>query len=660
MKPNLYRNTTIAAFAALALAGSASVGLAADIKYNFDSDVQGWYAADAHGNVVWDSTHNRGGSGGCLKYTIVAGTDTEIDPRVNVEFDTTGYFSVEFDMMVDPASGTGTAGNYGNLQIIARDSSWSWNAMWYGAVGTNFNTWRHVQRTFTSAYGLKAYLQMQISPGDITGGDIIVYIDNVVIRDGTPPNQAVLFGFEWPEQCVPQSSWGAGPPVFSQDKTLNTNGCLKEVANYGSGNTGWQDAPAQMEMTWDPSKFTYIDFDLYLDAPAGLPSYGQYQMHYLWGWGSVGTVGLSAANLGKWTHYSLPLPALTGTSAGLVLHPGGNNMSGTFTYYLANVTLWKPATPPTLQKLVKGTGVGGVQITMNDNASQWQRDAIVTSTGTGPYFWASQGVYPVSYSFTITNFPTATARPGLSAHMFLVNGSSDNNTAWSQTYGGCDWNVPDIFKFSVENAATGSGAIARISWKTNSPNANPPGDAVHQPVAANATSVVGTWTLTFTSPTNGSVTGPGLTATNFTLPEEAVIGSFMPALDYIQFGVFKNDGANDGHNNQASGTFGEVLMTVDSSPVFQDNFPGPGLQANYAWRTTSSTAVLWTPPDAAWWLTWSLPDDGFMVEIADSVTGPYVDAGVTYTYTVGATKTGAIPAANVPPGNSAFIRMMKP
>src|SRR5258708_5204698 len=85
----------------LTLAAATSLSLAADITYTFNSDVQGW-SANGHGTVAWDATHGRGG-GGCLMYTIT--NDTEADPIVDVAFDTTGYFSVEFDLMVDPASG---------------------------------------------------------------------------------------------------------------------------------------------------------------------------------------------------------------------------------------------------------------------------------------------------------------------------------------------------------------------------------------------------------------------------------------------------------------------------------------------------------------------------------------------------------------------------
>jgi hypothetical protein len=647
----------------LALAATTNLCLATDIVYNFNTDAQGWYAADGHGTVSWDSTHNRGDSGGCLKYTIVAGTDTEVDPRVDVAFDTTGYFCVEFDMMVDPSSGTGSSSTYGNLQTVARTSGWSWDSMWYGSMGAAggpFSTWKHVKQVFTSAYGGKAHLQLQISSGTASS-DIIIYIDNVVIRDGTPPNKAVMNDYAWPDECVPSSSWGAGPPVFSQDTTLHTDGSMKMVVNYGTGATGWIDAVAQINQSWDPGKFTYFDFDLYLDAPTGLPSYGQWETHVInnsWTWNELGTVGLSAANIGTWKHYSLPLPAGTWPAQGYVFHPGGGSLSGTFTYYIDNVTVWKPATPPTITKMQASSGAGGVQITSDDNSSQYQRDAIVTPSGTGPYSWAPIGGFPVTYSFTINDFPNQAAHKGFEAHMYLINGTTDPQPGFDPTYGGADWNVADILEFRVENA-TNSGVIARINWKTNLPNANPPNDPIHQPVYITGPTAIGTWSLTFTDAVSGVVTGPGITATNFVMPADAVANNFSPALDYVQFGMFKNDNANDGHNNQAHGTFSEVSITTGAGPVITDNFPGPGLTVNNAWRKTSSSAVQWVPAGTAQWLTWTLPDDGFSVVTSGDLHGPWVDAGVTYTYTLGATRVGAVPAANIPAGPAVFFKLKK-
>jgi hypothetical protein len=665
LKPHAQK-WTISALVALALAASASLGLAANISYTFDTTAEGWTDHGAAGTVVWDGTHNRGGAtGGCLKCTMVGGTDTEVDPIIDVAFDTSTAFSVEFDLMVDPASGTDTGGNYGNLQIADLDSAWAWHSEWYGSLGGSggkFSTWQHVKIPFAGAYGPRAHLQFQlVTWSGPYSANVIIYIDNVVIQDTPPPTKAVVIDFAWPEQCVADSSWGAVSRTWSRDTTLHSDGSLKEVVDYGSGNTGWQEGTGEFHnfpAPYDLSKFTYVDFDLYLDAPTGLPSYGQYELASWYGWTDLAKVTLSADNIGKWTHYSAALPTSAGNCQGLVFRPDGNNLSGVFTYYIDNVTFWRPAEPPTIKALQKETSPAGAKITM-DTAGNYQRDAICVPSGQSFFTWYGQT--PVSYSFTITNFPDALAHPGFEAHLYIVNQDSipGGNGTWNQTYGGCDWNAADILEFRVENAIAG-GVIARIDWKTNLPGANPLTNAIYHPVVVNGPTAIGTWTLTFNDNTSATVTGPGITATNFTLPSEAA-AQFDPNTypnSFLQFGIFKNDGSGNGKNNFSSGTFSEIAMSGGLYP-FDDTFGGPGLTANYAWRTSSSTAVQWVPPDTAWWLTWTTPDDGFGVQVSGNVDGTYNDAGVTYTYSSGATKVGAVPAATMPAGNSAFFRLKK-
>jgi hypothetical protein len=66
------------------------------------------------------------------------------------------------------------------------------------------------------------------------------------------------------------------------------------------------------------------------------------------------------------------------------------------------------------------------------------------------------------------------------------------------------------------------------------------------------------------------------------------------------------------------------------------------------------------PAEIGFWLQWSLPDDNFVMQVSNSVLGPWTDAGITYTYIIGATKFGGVTAANVPEGNAVFFRMIKP
>jgi hypothetical protein len=342
-------------------------------------------------------------------------------------------------------------------------------------------------------------------------------------------------------------------------------------------------------------------------------------------------------------------------SHGLVIQVGGG-MTNAFTYYVDNITLWKPASPPSLTKLQRSNGAGGVQITMDQNGNQWQRDAIVTPSATS-YSWVGQT--PATYAFTITNFPAATAHPGFEAHLYLANSDSGPGD-WNQTYGGCDWNAADIAMVSVQNNTNGSVDVS-FNWKTNLPGANPLTNAIYHPAAVtNLPSALGTWYLTFNSDTDVTLSGPGGVSTNFSLPSDVPANNFNPSILFLQFGTFKNDGANNGVNDQQSGTFSRVWMTNSAGSVFDENFSGPGLTANYAWRTTSSSSVQWVPEGTGLWLTWTTPDDGYSVTVAGNVTGPYNDAGVTYTYLQGANRVGAVPSASLPAGNSAFFRLVKP
>ena len=151
-------------------------------------------------------------------------------------------------------------------------------------------------------------------------------------------------------------------------------------------------------------------------------------------WTSLGSAALSAANIGKWTHFSLVLPP--GAANGIVLHPGVWNLGAaqTFTYYIDNITLWSPAGSPTITKLEKGTP-RGVQVKIDNATANWQREAIVTPAADAPrplgFSPGWFGMTPVTYSFTITNFPDAKAHAGFEAHCYIVNG--DTVTEMSST-----------------------------------------------------------------------------------------------------------------------------------------------------------------------------------------------------------------------------------
>ena len=183
----------------------------------------------------------------------------------------------------------------------------------------------------------------------------------------------------------------------------------------------------------------------------------------------------------------------------------------------------------------------------------------------------------------------------------------------------------------------------------------PANNSTNIPVVVYPPSALGTWTVTFADATHGSLSGPGITTTNFTLPDEAVASNFSPATSFVQFGCFKNDGANDGHNNDATGTFGHVMITGSAAPI-DDDFSGAALTNNYAWRQTSANEVQYVAPGTAWFLSWSAPAFGFKPFVASSLAGPWNTlAGSPYqngTNIYVAALTNALPA-----GGKAFFRV---
>lgn len=408
--------------------------------------------------------------------------------------------------------------------------------------------------------------------------------------------------------------------------------------------------------------YTNIAFDFKLDpatAPAKDGSFGTLVIGLVtdgWSTHQQGTWKIPASAT-TWTHVTIPIdpttPGIDKTVGEYFNMWSGGNFTNTLSFNVDNIELVAvptnapPVPPPTMG--FEMAGPSGVEIIMDGTGDQWQRNAISTPAGTGPYLWTSQGSYPVSYSCTITNFPDLATHLGFEAHMYLVNG--DTAPSGSETSGSPDWGVPDLLIFRLENRAT--DLLAQIQWKTNYPNAN----ATNVPVAVSAPSALGTWTVTFTDATHGTLAGPGITATNFDLPADAVASNFSPASSFVQFGMFKNDGANDGHNNGAHGTFSRVQITGAQANSIDDAFTGATLTNKYAWRKTDANYVQYIAPGTAWIVDWTLPANQFNPQTAAAITGPWSPAVFTSTYRGPSAMHGLVSKTTIT--NAGFYRLIK-
>jgi hypothetical protein len=160
------------------------------------------FGADAAATVDWVSgpTYDAGGSSGSgsvqLKWTWAGGSGNEaftmdlFPSGVNCSGGT-----LSFDIMIDPSSTAGTNNDYGYLNVITRDGSYTWTPTSLAegllpAAGGTAGTWGHVSIPLgTSTNSIVRALTFQITnDGDINGTQTI-YIDNLKLTgtSGTAP-----------------------------------------------------------------------------------------------------------------------------------------------------------------------------------------------------------------------------------------------------------------------------------------------------------------------------------------------------------------------------------------------------------------------------------------------------------------------------------------
>jgi len=701
--------------AAAALVGTAGLCQAANILIDFNGGMPASFydGANPAGDEAFTLVPG-GGPGGaqCLEATFGAdATTAEVDPAFNVSFNTSGYLQVEFDMMVLPGSATTGnlgSGGYGNLQVSLRDSSYSWNGLWYGAVmPPAANNWvhytfliphsdlnlniAHVQIQLQGAQGALGYAN-----GTLPGGptEVAVYLNNVQITQ--LPNPYVFTAFTNTLQGITPDAADDAPffnPVNGSGPTsLTPAGSWGiSIVNPG-GYNGWNQYGGSPGLTLDFTRYQYVGFDVFVDsAVSSSPDtgtlYGGTQMKLFnsdWSVGATaGAINFDASMVGKWTHFDFPSAATGNANCPAFVFQGSPGSDGgtntTVTFHVDNIVFWNPEVIPSITSITRGTP-GGVQISVDANGTANLNDqegfvSPATNNLAGNFFWIGQT--PATYSFSLTNFPPLATAPSFDAHIYVVNGSSidyENSINpgqvagfqyYNQTYSGVNWNAGDMIALDVQNNTNGGvGVIANFSWKTNLFNGNPSNQWVTTFAFPGMASANGTWTLNFTDNTHGNVTAPDGSVNNFTVPDFSsdpnYTANFGPTESAVYFGVFKNGNAV---NNSQGITIDNVTVANAAGVIYNDSFNGPGLAANNAWQVTeyyqfAAARAIWIPYGTAWWLKWNTTASGWNVQSAPDLA-TWGSAGVAYTYTdnTGTNTLGAVPAAGLP--NIDFFRLTK-
>jgi len=681
----------------LGVAGVAGLCQAQPVVYNFATGVEGWSgnepaALASSTTYSWNATGGSTG-GGCLQIVTGNATNTEIDPWVTLPstLNESQYISVSVEMKVDPSSGTVlnvVPPQSGNLQAVFRNASQSWDSIWYGPLySADDDSW--VTYTFVLAppyQPAEKYLQFQLQGSAGYTAPITVYIDNVTINPLPDP---------WVVDAFTQTKLqgGVGTVDTTEDAPFKNpiNGTTTNFTPAGSwklsisdpgGYNGWNQYQP-LSGTMDTTRFQYFGFDIFLDGSSGSTYGGVQVLFFQNGWSGnqlyIGGLSFNSSMVGKWTHFDFPCGPLGQTaSPALVFQgtPGSDKGTDTTTFHVDNLEFWTPQITPKINAF-KPAGPGGALMTVDADGTNNQYDQegisspVTNNTGTD-FFWIGQT--PASYSFTLTNFPSPASAPGFEAHVYIVNGDTIGGAGYTynQTYSGVPYNVNDYAAMRIQNGTNG-GVQAIFEWKTNAPNANvsATNGAINAFPLPNYVTVNGTWTLSFSDAYDGTITGPNGLVGSFTLPnfgtDPNYTANFSPGDSMVQFGVAKNDGNNTGVNNNKSTVFTQVQVSnATDGTIYNENFSGPGLDANYKWQVAeyyldASTRVIWQPYGAAYMVGWNTAAAGWTLQSTTNLLSGWSNAGVTYSYidNTGTNTLGAVPATAIPAGNDLFFRLSK-
>jgi hypothetical protein len=344
--------------------------------------------------------------------------------------------------------------------------------------------------------------------------------------------------------------------------------------------------------------------------------------------GTVTSVFVAGAG---YQHYSIPLSNFN--NGGVTIATTTN-----FSFGFGDV-----AYPANLGGIPITVDIDSLQITMNTNPPppprptlnvlaakpamrifQKASDAVYTQEGIGTVdlnqSWVGVATpsAPVSYAITFQDFDTVANYtmnvqlcPGGNPDSPYTVYESANDLLWTITSGG-----------------GASGFTTFVGFKTNSP-ANAMGaetNVVLATMTTGSTNGRGTWTLTFTNDTDGSVTAPDGTKGYFSM-DPSVPPQFVNPLTILfgtsagatgGFGQF-TDISSIAITNVVDGneyddfTMDDVLNTSLWDPNFSRDNP--------AFHNDAGAVILVSNNTPSYWVNWNIPDDGYGLGTKASLEG---------------------------------------
>jgi hypothetical protein len=456
---------------------------------------------------------------------------------------------------------------------------------------------------------------------------------------------------------------GSVAPTTAWASTGNPGGSEYVTVPWGN-KTGWQDSQINFNVGGNASSYLLLECDIKVDiANSQITDSGDYGGMGLYfngwngdqGWTWVG--GGTIANTAGWQHFSGSVAVYAGHFDQVVVGLNVNQYgtaphAGTCHYWLDNVKLTAVPVyvpPPTMQNpqpAPKHTGLTLLPATQ----SQWQRVMVYPATALGTAFgWYNSAHFPVSYSFTIADFPNL---PNYGAQVFWVPNVS---MEWGVGDTSIDWNMTNgmVLSISGNNTNPPTGWGVSMAAKTNLSGAN-----------CNLTITnysygqlpVGTWTVTFNNNTDFTITAP----------DSSVVSASLTAgeADYISghangstamtpyIGIQNNNLIGIGHPAVFSNIRIHNIITNGIPGTLEDNFNTGSLDTTNLWaKLTDNQADITVNSGLAWYLAWNMPNDNGYgpLQAASSISGSWVDFSPANSWIVvnGTNRTATITTANL-------------
>jgi hypothetical protein len=307
-----------------------------------------------------------------------------------------------------------------------------------------------------------------------------------------------------------------------------------------------------------------------------------------------------------------------------------------------------PPPPPTMS--IISPVVQGLNLFTGNGTALYNRENLQTVNP--DYSWVGASG-PVSYSFTITNYPVA-AGDAVQCQIFLVPNPG--------TESGPDWTEPNVVFLDLESMVPGGGGVQwSFRYKTNQPNANTMIYGAGTLASISTTNILGTYTVTFNNNTNVTMLMPGGVTTNISIPDAtgATTALFANGVQ-LYFGV---QGGNAGGVNDLI-VASEFSVTGLGSADFDDNFiKDAGTLNTNLWAVNASytNCVQLLGPGNPWWVRWTTPAIGYSLNTTAALSKNTLWTPVT-TYAPiqnGSFYTQLIGANDLQPGKDAFFSVIK-